>query len=110
MTYEQDNCRANTPTDKDKDSCQYAYEYDPVTGITLPPEQPRRWYRTTTYTDNDRANMHMIHQPTDRADTHTIYNRLNDRADTPAIQQLIDRLSSECLTYYYYLMLVPYCH
>ena len=42
VTYEQDNCRANTPTDKDKDSCQYAYEYDPVAGITLPPERPRR--------------------------------------------------------------------
>ena len=73
VTYEQDNCRANTPTDKDKDSCQYAYEYDPVAGITLLPEQPCRWYRTTTYTDNDRA------------DTHTIYHRLNDRADTPVI-------------------------
>ena len=24
--YEQDNCRANTPTDKDKDLCQYAYK------------------------------------------------------------------------------------
>ena len=42
MTYEQDNCRANTPTDKDKDSCQYAYEYDPIAGIILPPEWPRR--------------------------------------------------------------------
>jgi hypothetical protein len=52
VTYERDNRRANTPTDKDKDSCQYAYEYDPVAGITLPPERPRRWYRTTTYTDN----------------------------------------------------------
>ena len=42
VTYEQDNCRANTPTDKDKDSCQYAYEYDPVAGIILLPERPRR--------------------------------------------------------------------
>ena len=42
VTYEQDNCRANTPTDKDKDSCQYAYEYDPVAGIILPPKRPRR--------------------------------------------------------------------
>ena len=24
VTYKQDNCRANTPTDKDKDLCQYA--------------------------------------------------------------------------------------
>ena len=47
VTYEWDNCRANTPTDKDKNSCQYAYEYDPVAGIILPPKRPRRWYRTT---------------------------------------------------------------
>ena len=40
VTYERDNRRANTPTDKDKDSCQYAYEYDPVAGITLPPKRP----------------------------------------------------------------------
>ena len=66
MTYEQDNCRANTPTDKDKDSCQYAYEYDPVAGITLPPERPRRWYRTTTYTDNNRADMPTIYEPDNR--------------------------------------------
>ena len=78
MTYEQDNCRANTPTDKDKNSCQYAYEYDPVAGITLPPERPRRWYRTTTYTDNDRADMHAIHRLTDRAYVPAIY-RPTDR-------------------------------
>ena len=66
VTYKQDNCRANTPTDKDKDSCQYAYEYDPVAGITLPPERPRRWYRTTTYTDNNRANMPTIYKPDNR--------------------------------------------
>jgi hypothetical protein len=36
--------------------------------------------------DNCRAYTPAIHQPTDCADTHTIYNRLNDRADTPAIQ------------------------
>ena len=50
VTYEQDNCRADLPT-----------EYDPVAGIVLPPERPCRWYRTTTYTDNDRADMHAIH-------------------------------------------------
>ena len=61
VTYEQDNCRANTPMDKDKNSCRYAYEYDSVAGIILPPERPRRWYRTTIYTDNDRADMHAIH-------------------------------------------------
>ena len=38
MTYKQDNCRTNTPTDKDKDSCQYAYKYNPVTSIILPPK------------------------------------------------------------------------
>ena len=37
-------------------------------------------------------------------------NRPNDRADTPAIQQPINRSSSECSTYYYYLMLAPHCH
>ena len=42
VTYKRDNCRANTPMDKDKDSCQYAYEYDPVAGIILPPKRPRR--------------------------------------------------------------------
>ena len=41
-------------------------EYNPVAGIVLPPERPCRWYRTTTYADNNRANMHTIHRPTDR--------------------------------------------
>ena len=36
--------------------------------------------------------------------------RLNDRADTPAIQRLIDRLSSKCSTYYHYLMLALHYH
>ena len=62
----------------DKNSCQYAYKYDPVAGITLPPERPRRWYRTTTYTDNDCANMHAIHQLTDHAYVPAIY-RPTDR-------------------------------
>src|SRR6266700_1848493 len=47
--------------DKDKNSCQYTYEYDPVASIILPPERPYRWYRTTTYTDNNRADIHTIH-------------------------------------------------
>ena len=34
----------------------------------------------------------------------------NYRADTPVIQRPIDRLSSECSTYYHYLMLAPHCH
>ena len=51
-------------------------KYDPVAGITLPPERPRRWYRTTTYTDNNRADMHTIHRPIDRADTPTIHRFL----------------------------------
>ena len=62
------------PTDKDKDSCQYAYEYDFIASITLPPKQPRCWYRTTTYIDNNRANMHIIYQPTESANTPTITN------------------------------------
>ena len=66
VTYEQDNCRANTPMDKDKDSCQYAYKYDPVASITPPPKRPRRWYRTTTYTDNNRADMPTIYEPDNR--------------------------------------------
>ena len=37
-------------------------------------------------------------------------NRPNDRADTPVIQRPIDRSSSECSTYYHYLMLAPHCH
>ena len=47
-------------------SCQYAYECDPVAGITLPPERPRRRYRTTTYTDNNRADMPTIYEPDNR--------------------------------------------
>ena len=81
VTYKQDNCRANTPTDKDKNSCQYAYEYDPVAGITLPPEQPCRWYRTTT------------NETTDRADTHTIYHRPTNRADMPTIPITVVQIS-----------------
>ena len=42
ITYKQDNCRANTPTDKDKNLYQYAYKYDPIASITLPPKQPHR--------------------------------------------------------------------
>jgi hypothetical protein len=42
VTYERDNRRANTPTDKDKNSYRYAYKYDPVASIILPPERPRR--------------------------------------------------------------------
>jgi hypothetical protein len=82
--------------------CQYAYgqtrfradlptEYDPVAGITLPPERPRCWYRTTTYIGNDRANMHTIHRPTDSANMPAITTRPNDRADVPAIYRPIDR-------------------
>ena len=72
-------------------------EYDPVAGIILPPERPYRWYRTTTYTDNNRANMHTIHRPTDSANTPAIYERDNDRADTPTINQPTDR-QALCLT------------
>ena len=67
----------------DKNSCQYAYEYNPIAGIILPPERPCRWYRTITYTDNNRANMYTIHRLTDSANTPAITTRLNDRADTP---------------------------
>ena len=72
-------------------TCQYAYEYDPVASIILPPERPYRWYRTTTYTDNNRANMHTIHRPTDSANIPAITTRPNDRADMPAIYRPIDR-------------------
>ena len=40
VIYKWDNCRANMPTDKDKNLYWYAYEYNPVVGITLPPKQP----------------------------------------------------------------------
>ena len=81
--------------------CQYAYgqtrfradlptEYDPVAGITLPPERPRCWYRTTTYTDNDCADMHAIHRLTNRAYVPAIY-RPTDRAYVPAIYRPTDR-------------------
>ena len=72
VTYKQDNCYTNTPMDKDKDLCQYAYKYNPVASITLPPKRPRHWYRTTTYTDNNRADMP------------TIYELDNCRTDMPA--------------------------
>ena len=60
VTYEQDNCRANTPTDRQ--------EFVPIR-IRI---RPRRWYRTTTYTDNNRADMP------------TIYELDNRRTDMPA--------------------------
>jgi hypothetical protein len=66
-------------------------EYDPVTGIILPPERPCRWYRTTTYTDNNRADMHTIHQSTDSTNTPAITTRPNDRAYPPAIHRPNDR-------------------
>jgi hypothetical protein len=72
--------RANLPT-----------EYDPVAGIILPPERPCRWYRTTTYTDNNRADMHTIHQSTDSTNTPAITTRPNDRADVPVIYRPNDR-------------------
>ena len=72
-------------------------EYDPVTGIVLPPERPCRWYRTTTYTDNNRANMHTIHRPTDSANTPAIMTRPNDLACIPTINRPTDR-QALCLT------------
>ena len=49
VTYKRDNRRANTPADKDKNSYQYVYKYNPVAGIILPPKQPRRSHRTATW-------------------------------------------------------------
>ena len=66
-------------------------EYNPVAGIILPPKQPYCWYRTTTYTDNNHANMHMIHWPTNSTNTPAITTRPNDRADMPAIYWPTDR-------------------
>ena len=37
-------------------------------------------------------------------------NRPNDCANTPAIQRPINKSSSECSTYYHYLMLAPHYH
>ena len=60
VTYKQDNCRANTPMEKDKYLCQYAYKYNPVASITLLPKRPRYWYRTTTWTDNNYITMTIV--------------------------------------------------
>ena len=62
VTYKQDNCRTNTPIDKDKDLYQYAYKYNSVASITLLPKQPRCWYCTTTYIDNNRADIPTIYE------------------------------------------------
>ena len=95
VTYEQDNCRANTPTDRQ--------EFVPI-HLRI---QPRCWHYTATRTTPSLVPYYYLQ-------TMTVLrlqsNRPNDRADTPAIQWLIDRPSSECSTYYYYLMLAPHCH
>ena len=55
--------------------------------VLLPESDNCRAYTPAIYRPTDRADTHTIYnRPTDRADTHMIYNRPNDRADTPAIQ------------------------
>ena len=66
-------------------------EYNPITSIVLLPKRPYRWYYTTTYTDNNRANMHTIHQPTDSVNMPAIMTRLNNRANMPTIYWPTDR-------------------
>ena len=62
VTYEQDNCRANTPTNTTPLLALHCHPNDPVAGTVLLPTQT-----------------------TDRADTHTIYYRPTDYADMPTI-------------------------
>ena len=66
-------------------------EYDPITSIILLPERPYRWYYTTTYIDNNRTNMHIIHRPTDSTNTPTITTRPNDHVNIPAIYRPTNR-------------------
>ena len=76
---------ANTPTNTTLLLALYCHPNNPVAGTVLLPNQTMTVLRLQS-------------------------NRPNDRADTPAIQRPIDRLSSECSTYYHYLMLAPHCH
>ena len=96
----------------DKNSCRYAYD--------LQTRQPSHWHacdlnrqdtvpiRLRNKPDNDCA-VTPTARATDRADMHAIH-RPTDRAYAPAIQRPIDRSSSECSTYYHYLMRAPHCH
>ena len=95
VTYEQDNCRANTPTDRQE-----------FVLIRLR-IRPRCWHYTATQTT---PSLVPYYYPTRQWLLRLQSNRPNDRADTPVIQRPIDRSSSECSTYYHYLMLAPYCH
>jgi hypothetical protein len=87
VTYEWDNCRANTPTDRQ--------EFVPMC------------LRST-----DRPIDELYVQPLSPPDARTVLLPESDncRAYTPAIQRPIDRSSSECSTYYHYLMRAPHCH
>ena len=78
--------RADTHTNMTPLLALYCHPNDPVARTILLPES-----------DNRRACMPAIHRPT-------------NRAHAPAIQRPIDRSSSECSTYYHYLMLAPHCH
>ena len=60
----------------------------------------------------DRLIDELYVQPLSPPDARTVLLPESDncRAYTPAIQRPIDRSSSECSTYYHYLMLAPHCH
>ena len=62
VTYEQDNCRANTPTDKDKDSCQYTYERDNCRANTPTEYEPRCWHYTATRTTPSLVPYYYLHR------------------------------------------------
>ena len=98
VIYKQDNCRTNTPTDRQDSVLICLRNTTPLLALHCHPNNPVA------------DTVLLPTQTTDRADTHTIYHRPNDRTDTPMIQRPINRLSSECSTYYHYLMLAPHCH
>ena len=84
VSYEQDNCRANTPTNTTPLLALHCHPNDPVAGTVLLPNQTM----TVLRLQFNRLN--------DRADTPAIY-RANDRACTPTINRPTDR-QALCLT------------
>ena len=60
-----DNCRANTPTDR-QEFVLMRLRIQPRCWHYTATERPCRWYRTTAYTDNNRADMPVELRPVDK--------------------------------------------
>ena len=103
--------------------CQYAYGQtiivpicrryidQPIAPIRLL-SRPNQPIVPMCLRSTDRPIDKLYIQPLSPPDARTVLLPESDncRTYTPAIQRPSDRSSSECSTYYHYLMLAPHCH